>query len=207
MYEVIHFGQLAGGHVSHNAMERVIAHRFVGGFAHPRIEGLAQGLPLVLNREVDQGCRSAEGRGARSSFEVVSAGGAAEWHVQMRVDVDASRQHKPVGRVEHPRHILRGKVRSNRSDLAICYCYVCHICIGCRYHRAISNDGIEAHETSGATRARERNYATLPPFTSSRDIPRAATKGTRHAIRHHAQARYLDRSNCWTDPASGERRI
>ena len=96
--QIVHLGKLSAGNVGDDAVEGVVADGLARGLAHPGVEGLAQLLAFVLNGEVDQRGRSAEGGGARAGFEIVGAGGAAEGHVEMRMHVDAAGEDEFVGR-------------------------------------------------------------------------------------------------------------
>ena len=100
-------------------MERVVGHGFAIGLFHPRVEGMAQRLAFVLNREIDQRGRAAEGRGARAGLEIVGAGGAAERHVQMRMHVDAAGNDDAALGVENLGGVVDGKFLADRDDLAI----------------------------------------------------------------------------------------
>ena len=88
------------------------------GLFHPRLPGVVQRLAAVLNREIDDRCRPAEGRRPRPALEVVSGCCAAKRHVEMRVDVDAARQHVLAGRIDH-RVRLHVESRSDDRDLLV----------------------------------------------------------------------------------------
>src|SRR5579862_9509189 len=98
-------------------MKCIVADRFARGLAHPSIEGLAQSLTFVLNCEVDQGGRTAERSSTCAGFKVVGAGCAAEWHVEMSMDVDSAREHEFAGGVDNLRRVLGRKIRPDRRDL------------------------------------------------------------------------------------------
>ena len=66
-------GQLGDDHV-----EAVVDDRLAFGLLHPRLPGVVQRLAAVLNREVDDRRRAAEGRRHRPALEVVGRRRAAE---------------------------------------------------------------------------------------------------------------------------------
>jgi len=73
-----------------DAVEGVVGDGFVVGFLHPGVEGLAERLAFVLDGEIDERGGAAKGGGNGAGLEIVGAGGAAEGHVQMGVDIDAA---------------------------------------------------------------------------------------------------------------------
>ena len=88
--EFAHFIELRGAEVGDDAVKGVVGDGFVMGFFHPGIEGLAQSLAFILDSEIDERGRAAKGRGDCAGLEIVGAGGAAERHVEMGVNVDAA---------------------------------------------------------------------------------------------------------------------
>ena len=60
-------------------------------------------MAFVLDGEVDQCRRAAEGRGACAGFKIIGAGGAAEGHVEMRVYIDAAWKNELVAGIENSR--------------------------------------------------------------------------------------------------------
>ena len=88
--EVGHFFELGAAEVGDDAVEGVVDGGFVVGLGHPGVEGVAESLTFVLDGEVDERGGAAEGCGDCTGLEIVGAGGAAEGHVEMRVDVDAA---------------------------------------------------------------------------------------------------------------------
>ena len=89
-HQRIHFFEPGVGQVGNDAMEGVVDGGFALGFLSPGVEGRAQGLALVLDGEVDERGGAAEGGGDGAGLEIVRAGGAAEGHIDMGVDVDAA---------------------------------------------------------------------------------------------------------------------
>ena len=144
--QIVHLRELSAGNVGHNAVKCIIADGFVGGLTHPCVESLAQGLTFVLNGEVDERGRATEGSGSRPRFEIVRAGRASKWHVEMRMYVNASGQHEFSRRIQHMRGILRWQIFADGSDLSIGNGNVCQIRISCGHDGTISNDRVEAHQ-------------------------------------------------------------
>ena len=97
--------------------KRVVGHGLAVGLFHPGVERVAQRLALVLNGEIDQRGRAAEGRGARAGLKIVGAGGAAKRHVQVRVHVDAAGNDDAARRVEQFRGVLDGQFLANGGNL------------------------------------------------------------------------------------------
>ena len=126
-------------------MKRVIADCLAGGFAHPRIEGLAQGLAFILNGKIDQRSGATESSGPGTRFKVVRTGGASEGHVEVRVDVDAPGQHEFAGGIQQLRSILSRKILTDRPDPSIRNGNIGLVRIGRGHDGTVSNDRIEAH--------------------------------------------------------------
>ena len=116
-YQFAHLFELRGAEVGDDAVEGVVDDGFVVRLLHPGVKGLAESLPFVLDREIDQRGRAAEGRGNRAGLEIVGAGGAAEGHVQMGVNVDAARDDEQSRSVDHAPGVFGGQLRSDRGDL------------------------------------------------------------------------------------------
>jgi len=68
-------------------------------------------LAFVLDGEVDERGGASESGGDGAGLEVVGAGGAAERHVEMGVDVDAARDDQAAGGVLNARGVLGGSWR------------------------------------------------------------------------------------------------
>ena len=100
-YERIHLGFRPVVQVGDDHVEAVVDHRLALGLFHPRFPGVMKRLAAVLNGEIDDRRRPAEGRCSRPAFEIVRRRRAAERHVEMRVNVDAARQDKLARRVDH----------------------------------------------------------------------------------------------------------
>ena len=83
-------------------MEAVVDQGLAVGLGVPALEGLGEGLALALDAEVDVARCPATGRRALAGLEVVDRDRAAERHVEMRVWVDAARQHVLSRRVDRP---------------------------------------------------------------------------------------------------------
>ncbi len=67
----------------------------------PLLEGLCERVPLGLDDEVDVARGAAERCGSLPGFDVVDRHRSAERHVEMRVRIDAARQHVLARRVDH----------------------------------------------------------------------------------------------------------
>ena len=88
----VHVAELRVLQLGDDHVERIVGDRFSGGLFHPRVERMAHRAAAILDREVDQARRPAERGGDRAGLEVVGRRGAAERHVEMRMNVDAARQ-------------------------------------------------------------------------------------------------------------------
>ena len=88
--EVGHFFELRAAEIGDDAVEGVVDGGFVVRFWHPGVERVAESLAFVLDCEIDERGRAAEGCGDRAGLEVVGAGGTAEGHVEVGVNVDAA---------------------------------------------------------------------------------------------------------------------
>src|SRR5262249_37490853 len=143
--EIIHLRELSAGNIGHNAVKRVIANCFVGGLAHPCVKSLPQGLAFVLNGEIDQRRRATEGSGSRSCLKIVGTGRASERHVEMRVHVNASRQHEFADRIQQADGVLSWEFFHDSSDLSVRNGNICQISIGGSNDSSVSNNRIEGH--------------------------------------------------------------
>ncbi len=88
------------GEVRDDHVEAVVDCGLAFRLFHPGVARLAQRLALVLDREVHDGRRAAVRGGDRAALEVVGRRRAAERHVEMRVRVDAARDHELARGVE-----------------------------------------------------------------------------------------------------------
>ncbi len=102
-------------------------------------------MPFVLNSKVDQGSGAAEGGGARASFKIIGAGGAAERHIQVSVDVNASRKNILAGSVDQSLGILPGQGAAEGDHSPVFNRNIGLAGVGCRDHIAVGNDGVEPH--------------------------------------------------------------
>ena len=151
------------GQVSDDAVEGVVGDCFGSGLLHPRIERRAKRLSFVLDREVDERCGSTKGRGTRAGLEVVSASGPAERHVEVGVNIDATRHHVFARRIENARGVLLRQVHADGMNLSIHDCDVGSVSIGRGNNSSVLDKSIKGHEVSGKAGNR-RFYAMLPKF-------------------------------------------
>ena len=91
--ELVHLGQARVVDVAHDHVEGVVEDRVALGLRHPDVEALAQGVPLRLDREVDDRRRPAVGGGLRPALEGVLGERAAEGQLEVGVAVDPARDH------------------------------------------------------------------------------------------------------------------
>jgi len=73
-------------------------------------------LAFVLDGEVDERGGAAEGGGDGAGLEIVGAGGAAEGHIEVRVDVDASGDYEHANGVDDARRVFRRELGGDGSD-------------------------------------------------------------------------------------------
>src|SRR4029077_3691499 len=100
-----------------DAVKGVVRHGLVVRFLHPGIKGLAKSLPFILDSEVDEGGGAPEGGGNRAGLEIVGAGGAAEGHVQVGVNVDAAGDHEKSCGVDDAASVFDGELGGQRGNL------------------------------------------------------------------------------------------
>src|SRR5882724_632268 len=143
--ELAHFFKLRGAELGDDAVKGVVGDGLVVGFLHPGVERLAEGLALVLDGEVDEGGGAAESGGDSAGLEIVGAGGAAEGHVEVRVDVDAPRNDKHAGRVKDAPRVLRGKLGGDGSDLFAVDADVGETSVDGGYDGAVADYGVKTH--------------------------------------------------------------
>jgi hypothetical protein len=98
--QVLHFPQPIVLHVRDDHVEAVVDGGLAFGLLVPGFQGRQRGLALGLNREIDQGRRTAVGGGAGAGLEIVRGNGAAEGHVQVGVRVHAARKQVLAGSID-----------------------------------------------------------------------------------------------------------
>jgi len=77
--KALQFRQAMIGQVGNDQMKAVIDTRFTLGFREPGIEGLIQGLAMILHSEVDDRRGTTERGCASTCFEIIRRRCAAEW--------------------------------------------------------------------------------------------------------------------------------
>ena len=95
-------------------VEAVVDQRLSFALRVPDRERVAEGLALALDAEVDVRRRAAERRRGLARLDVVDRRLAAPRHLEVRVRVDAARQHVLAGRVD-----LRSAARSSDSPIRV----------------------------------------------------------------------------------------
>ena len=210
-----HFGQLRVGQVGDDAVKSVIGDGFRRRLLHPGIEGGAQGLALVLDGEVDQRGGAAEGGGASAGFKIVGAGGAAEGHVEMGVDIDPAGEHVLARGVDQARGIFARQAAAQGNHPAVFNGDVGLRGIGSRDHGAAGNDGVEPHwlipwllESRRCGPKRDVFYATNWRLCFARgELTNGTNRRKEHEVRHHPQTRYFSGAHCRPDPAGRSSRV
>ena len=145
--EVGHFFELRAAEVGDDAVEGVVDGGFVVGFGHPGVEGVAEGLAFVLDGEIDERRGAAEGCGDCAGLEVVGAGGAAEGHVEMGVDVDAAGEEEEIGASMVSVAFSGGRVRRRWRRFCRRRCRGRRRGVGGGDDGAVFDDGVESHST------------------------------------------------------------
>ncbi len=128
----------------------------------------AEGLAFVLDGEVDERGSAAEGGGDGAGLEIVGAGGAAEGHVEVGVDIDAAGNHEAAGSVDNAPGIFDGKLGREGSDFVAVDAHVGEGSVGGGYDGAVTDYGVKAHFYSsgpifGNTQADARGQTEVPP--------------------------------------------
>src|SRR2546426_2822446 len=143
--ELAHLFELRGAEIGDDAVESVVGDGFVVGFLHPSVEGLAEGLAFVLDGEVDERGSAAKGGGDGAGLEIVGAGGAAEGHVEVGVDVDAAGNDEHAGGVEDARGVFGGKPGGDGRDFVAVDAHIGEGSVGGGYDGAVTDYGVKAH--------------------------------------------------------------
>src|SRR5206468_2137487 len=114
----------------------------------PGVERVAQGLPAVLDREVDDRRRASVRRGDGAGLEVVGGRAPAERHVEVRVNVDAAGDDVLPGCVDRLIGRQTGKRGlspiSDRGDLFVLDQDVPAVLVGRRDDRSAADQGLQA---------------------------------------------------------------
>src|SRR5207244_532231 len=97
------------GQVGNDAVESIIGGGFCRSLLHPCIKGSAQRLAFVLDGKINQRSGSAEGGSAGAGLKIVGAGGAAEGHIEMCVNVNPAGHDVPVLCVNNTGSVLARK--------------------------------------------------------------------------------------------------
>ena len=106
----------------------------------PGVQSVAHLGAAGLDGEIDDGGGAADGRRARSGFEIVARCRAAERHVEMRVRVDAAGQQQHAGGVQH---LVAGLERNARAHFLDGLAFDQHIrgeSFVRGHHRAVLNE-------------------------------------------------------------------
>ena len=144
-HQLRHFCQLRIGQVGDDAVEPVIGHCFGRCLLHPGIERSAQGLAFVLDRKVDQGGSSTEGGSAGAGFEIVRAGGASKWHIEVSVHIDAAWEDVLAGGINQAFGIFTRQAAAQGNHPAVFDGDIGLTSVRSRDHSAAGNDGVEPH--------------------------------------------------------------
>ncbi len=144
--ELAHLLELRGAEIGDDAVEGVVNDGLVVGFLHPGVESLAERLPFVLDGEVDKRGGAAESRRDGAGLEIIGAGGAAEGHVEMGVDINAAGDQQAAGGVDDAAGVFDGKPRGEGADFLAVDADVGDASIRRRDHRAVANYRVELHE-------------------------------------------------------------
>src|SRR5256885_1882887 len=143
--ELAHFLELRGAKIGDDAVEGVVGDGFVVGFLHPGVESLPEGLAFVLDGEVDERGGAAEGGGDCARLEIIGAGGAAEGHVQVRVDIDPAGDDQAAGGVSDEGGIFRGELRGDGGDFVAVDAHIGDASIRRGNHRAVADYSVKTH--------------------------------------------------------------
>src|ERR1700733_12233737 len=114
---VVHVFQSSFTQVRDDHVEAVVDGRFRFRFFPPGIERISHLRAFGLDGEVDQRRGAAEGCGFCAGFEIVGGRGAAEGHVEVSVDVDASGEEEHAGDVDDAVGLFDGDVWRDVFDL------------------------------------------------------------------------------------------
>src|SRR5207253_6038535 len=128
-----------------DAVEGVVGDGFVVGFLHPGVESLAEGLAFVLDGEVDERGGAAEGGGDGARLEIIGAGGAAEGHVQVRVDIDPAGDDQAAGGVQDEGGIFRGELGGHGGDFVAVDAHIGDASIRRGDYRAVADYRVKTH--------------------------------------------------------------
>src|ERR1035441_6024794 len=97
---LVHIFQAAGAQIGDDHVEAVIDTGAAFGLFPPGVERGPHARAAGLDGEIHDAGGAAEGGGARSGFEIVGGGGAAEGHVEVGVGVNAAGQDVHAGGVD-----------------------------------------------------------------------------------------------------------
>src|SRR6266581_263661 len=168
--ELAHFLELRGAEIGNDAVESVVGDGLVVGFFHPGIESLAERLTFVLDGEVNQRGGAAKGGGDGAGLEIVGAGGAAEGHVEVRVDVNATGDHEAASGVEDTAGIFGWKLGGDGGDFVAGDANVGEERVRCGHDCAVADYRVKTHlRSSGILSNLHRTGPPTPLFFVSAD--------------------------------------
>src|SRR5205085_11545471 len=135
----------------------IVGGSFCRSLLHPCIKGSAQRLAFVLDGKINQRGGTAEGGRAGSGLKIVGAGGAAEGHIQMRVNVNPARHDIPVLGVNNTGGVVARESLPNGHDLAAADSYVSRIGISCGDYGSVYDQCVKSHCASSVFRISQRS--------------------------------------------------
>ena len=136
-HHVVHVFQAGFGQIGDDHVQAIIDAGLRFRLFPPGVQRVAHPGAARLNGEIDDGGGAADGRRARSSFEIVARGCPAERHVQMRVRVDAAGQQQHARGVQHYMAGLRRDARADFFDDAVFHQYIRGESLVGQHYRAV----------------------------------------------------------------------
>src|SRR5439155_25045039 len=133
------------GQISNDAVESVVAGGFCRSLLHPCIKGRAQRLVFVLDGKINQRSSSAKRSRAGAGLKIVGAGGAAEGHIQMRMNVNPAGHNVLALCINDASSILARESLPNGRNLAAADSYVSRVSIGRGDYNSVYDESVKSH--------------------------------------------------------------
>ena len=161
-------------------VEPVIDHRLAVGALPPVVERMTHRAPAVLNREVDDAGRSAEGSRDSARLEIVRRRRAAKRHIEMGMDIDAAGNDVLARRIDRAIRLetMRRKVFPDRGDDAAIAVHIRDIVVRRRDDPAVGNEKGHINKDSFSSR-RRCSRRTRPSAPCKNRSPRAPSPEAR----------------------------
>ena len=136
---------MRGTEIGDDAVEGVVRDGFALRFLHPAIESLPETLAFELNGKIDQRSGAAISSRDGARLKIIGALGAAERHIEMRVNVDPAGEHEVTGGFEDAASVFDGKLSADGGNFVTVDSDVRDARIRRRHDCAVADYSVKTH--------------------------------------------------------------